>query len=59
MKFDQWLENNQIPFQRIDGMVYVDDDLLRPFEIELRKLFPDIEFSWEIQPNRRSDDLDI
>ena len=44
-----------------DDNLYVNDSLLIPYEIEIRQLFPEFLFIWDVQryrnePNRSSDE---
>jgi len=56
--FKQWLIDHEIDFDYFeDGNVRVDDYLLRNYESELKKLFPEIQFIWEIEPNHRCKDI--
>lgn len=51
--FKNFLIENNITFEDYGDNVAVDDNLLRPYENELRKLLPDIQFIWEIEPKER------
>jgi hypothetical protein len=65
MKLIQFLIKNNIPFTELEeGCLLIDDNLLKPYEEEIRKEFPDFEFMWDYrryrnEPNRSSDDENL
>ena len=54
-KFSEWLKSKGINFSiDKDGLVFLENEYdLRPYESELRSIFPEMDFIWEIQPNHR------
>jgi len=57
-KFSQWLISKGIKFTIEEETVFLENEYdLRPHESELRSLFPEIEFIWEVKPNHRCKDM--
>lgn len=53
-KFSQWLISKGIKFNIEEETVFLENEYdLRPYESELRSIFPEMEFIWEVQPNHR------
>ncbi len=56
MQFKDWLRTHNIEHEDYGEEVHVEDILLRPFESELKSLFPFLVFEWEIIPTERIPD---
>jgi len=56
--FKEWLDKNKIKYTTEEGyedVVILDNEYdLRNYESELLKLFPEIDFVWNIIPNHNS-----
>lgn len=58
-ELEKFLKEKGIPYELYELGIIVDDNLLRPYEKEVKELFPGFYFTWEIQPNRSTDDENL
>ena len=58
-KFKEYLDSKGIKYEYVHDEYYpyvvVDDYDLRPYESEIKELFPDVEFVWDVIPKHRGD----